>query len=103
MNKIYIITTMTKLEQNKLGWPEYGSTRTVGWYESFNDAEKCVVYNNGDIWETCYDYAIIEEVEEGLYPYCKPRWFYKYNIETGEYERIEEPELMKHIVCIGIG
>lgn len=49
MNKIYTITTMTKLEEGELGWPNYGSTRTVAWYDTFNDAEETVVYNYGDI------------------------------------------------------
>ena len=103
MNKIYTITTMTKLEQTELGLPKFGSTRTVAWYDNFDDAEKVVVCNNDDIWETCYQYAVIEEIEEGLYPEGTPRWFYKYNIATGEYNKIDEPEWMHQYANISIG
>ena len=99
LDKIYTVTTMTKLEQD-LGWPRFGNTRLVAWYEKFDDAEKCVIYNDGDIWETCYDYAVIEEVEQGLYPYCKNRWFYKFNERSKGYRNIEEPEFMEHFANI---
>lgn len=103
MNSIYTITTMTKLEQTQLGLPNFGSTRTVAWYNTFDNAEETVVCNNGDIRETCYQYAVIEEMEEGLYPISKQRWFYKYNIESDEYEEINEPEWMNPYINISFG
>ena len=88
MNKIYTITTMTKLEQDKLDWSDYGSTRTVGWFNNFDEAERTVVYNYRDIWETCYDYAIIEEkkpllfndmlIAMNTYHYMPDKPIYKY-------------------------
>lgn len=100
MNEIFTITTCEKLEANEFGWPEFGDIRTIGWYPSFIEAEWCVRQNWGDIWETCYTYAIIEWVEPGLYPSTK-RWYYKWN--KGGYEPIEEPICMKHIANISIG
>lgn len=93
---IYIITTMSKLDLNDLGWPSLGSHGAVGYYRSFKDAEKAVTTNSCDIWETCYEYACIEEVEEGLYPSCINRWFYKYNIKDDTYEPVEPPEEYAH-------
>lgn len=101
--KIYTLTVMEKLEQDELGWPHFGSTRTVGWVPALNDAKECVHYNYADIWETCYDFAVIEEVEAGLYPCCANRWFFKFNTGTKFYEAIEEPEWMKTFVNVGIG
>ena len=48
--KLYFITTMTKLEDIK-GYLETGATRTVGYYETWEDAEQCVLTNNCDIFE----------------------------------------------------
>lgn len=103
MDKIYTITVMSLLEKDELGWPHFGDTRVVGWLPKFADAYECVVTNYGDIWETCYDYAIIETVEAGLYSYGKPRWFFKFDEEKKQYIEIPEPDWMEQFVNIGIG
>lgn len=46
----------------------------------------------GDINETIYDYAVIEKIGPGLYPYCINRWFYKFNYKDDAYECIIEPD-----------
>lgn len=101
--KIYVINTMTKLEKDQNGFPDFGSERIVGFYKEFKDAEDAVVNNICDIYETIYNYALIEEVEEGLYNSSLNRWFYKYNKEKDEYEKIEEPEFLKHYSGFTIG
>ena len=35
------------------------SSRTVGWFPSFKQAEKCVLTNNADIHEYSYTWAVI--------------------------------------------
>ena len=88
---IFTVTTMEKLEKNKLGWLETGDIRTVGFFQELSDAQIVVVCNMGDINETIYDYAVIEELPFGLYPYSANRWFYKFNYDKKEYEAIEKP------------
>ena len=102
MNGIYTITTCETIKNGHLGWPEFGITRTIGWYQDFNTADLCVRENWGDIWETCYNYAIIEYVEEGLYPITQ-RWYYQWDSKNWRYIPIEEPKCMKHITNISIG
>ncbi|MDN5317612.1 MAG: hypothetical protein PWR08_1737 [Thermoanaerobacterium sp.] len=56
------------------------------------------------MWETCYNYALIEKIEQGLYQADNQnRWFYKFSRETGIYEPIEEPEEVKHWCNFAIG
>lgn len=102
--KIYTITTTTKLgEKNEeTGFPDFGSSRVVGFYEDKYTAFSRVMENCCDIWETIYDYAIVEEVEEGLYPRTE-QYFFKYNMETQLYEPIEKPEAIKHFCNFSIG
>ena len=95
---IYTIMTMTRLEVSDMGWPVFGSTRVVGYYREKEHALECVKYNCGDIWETCYNYAVVEKVEEGLYGITHEREFFKYNRETGEYDPYPEPDFMGHFV-----
>ena len=95
-NKIYIIMVMKKIDIDvSTGHSDFGCTDIVGFYTNFKQADSRVKENACDINETCYDYAIIEEVKEGLYQYPRKRWLYKYNKDNNEYEKIEEPDYLK--------
>ena len=105
LQKIYLITVFTKCEPDKEPWNyTLGSTRSVGWRPTFEMAEETVKNNVCDIWEYCYDYACIEELDYGLYPFAEERWFYKFNRKTGHYEEIDEPAILRgHGPIGGIG
>ena len=102
-NKIYTILVFTRLEEDEHGWPEFGSERIVGYYTDKEIAFDAVKCNACDINETCYDYALIEGVEEGLYNPAFNRWLFKYNRDLDEYEPIDEPKFMKHFSGFTIG
>ena len=95
---MYFITTIeTKGKDVK-------DTRCVGYFKTFEKAEKAVKENACDIWETCYDYAVIENIPEGLYQYdFHPTW-YKWDDLNEEYKRIEgRPEEYKNQVGFNLG
>ena len=102
---IYLITVFEQCEP----WKEpynyiLGDVRSVGWRPTLEMAVETVESNMCDIWEYCYDYACIEELDHSLYPYARERWFYKYNKKTGRYEEIDEPVILKgHGPIGGIG
>lgn|SRR5690554_3614814 len=103
---IYTITTFEELDNEYGGIA--GSSRCVGYYDNFKDADEVVKNNLGDIFETIYNYAVIEKVEAGLYPACLERQFYKIHVENDDYrnvtyEPIDEPECVKCIVNFAIG
>ena len=100
--KIYIITGLTELTADNLGWPDYGATRTFGYYITKDNAIESVKHNVFDIHETIYDYMLIEEVEEGLYNPSTIRGWFKY-AGNNTYTEIPEPDFMKHFVGIGMG
>ena len=85
------------------GFPDFTSSRIVAFYHEKENAIKSVKANNCDMWETCYDYAIVEQVSPGMYPITANRWVFKFNTETKTYEKIKEPEILKHISGITIG
>lgn len=93
--RIYLITVFSKCEPDSRWGYNIGSSRSVGWRPTFEMAEETVKRNTCDIWEYCYDYACIEELDYGLYPFAKERWFYKYNQATGCYEEMDEPVFLK--------
>ena len=85
---------MSEISLNEHNFPEFGSSTIPGYYTKKEDAFYVVKNNVCDIWETCYDYALIEKVKEGLYNPAtnENRWWFKYNYKTEEYEQIEEPK-----------
>jgi hypothetical protein len=92
---MYFITTIDSKD---------GDTRCVGYYSTFEKAEGAVLDNACDIWETCYDYAVIENVGEGLYQYDQDPVWYKWDDLNEEYVKMEgRPKQYKNQIGFGIG
>jgi hypothetical protein len=83
---MYFITTFTKYEIDRRGFPDIGASRTVGYYSTRDQAFNTVLKNHCDLWETIYTYAVVEYIEPGLYPIATNRWFFKWNMNTMQYE-----------------
>lgn len=81
---MYFITTIEELED---GCHPKG-TRTVGYRSDLSVAIETVENNVCDIWEYLYEYAVIEELGEGLYPEVKKRILFKFNHDKNKYEQI---------------
>ena len=91
MKKIWMITTFTKVEATDFSWPDFGYSNFIGWFSSERKAREFVINNTCDIWETIYDYALIEEWCEGYAGFAVNPYWYKYNKEIGKYEPILAP------------
>ena len=101
--KTIFVVTVFELYKDPEDGMTLGSTRSPCFRYTLEEAEEVVKYNMCDIWETCYDYAVIQEIGCELYPYPHIKKFYKYNREVNGYEPITEPECLKHISFCGIG
>lgn len=89
---MYFVTTVD---------PKDEDTRCVGYFKTFEEAERVVINNIDDIWETCYEYAVIEKIEPGLYQYdFHPTW-YKWHKLTGGYIQCEQPTFVNAIGGVG--
>ena len=89
---MYFITTVDSKDQDR---------RCVGYVKTFEEAEEIVTKNVCDIWETCYDYAVIENIQEGLYQYdFHPTWYKWHKLANG-YIKSEPPSFAKDICGIG--
>lgn len=99
--RIFTVTTIRRVDPNSgIGF----GARTVGWYKKYKKAEECVLKNFGDIYECgYYPYAVIEEVEEGLYPYNENTWWFAWDQDKKAYLPIEKPEKLKNICNYSIG
>ena len=98
---IYTVTTLRIKDPQK-------HNRTVGWYAERAEAFGCLDQNLGDLVEAgYYQYAVVEEVPDGLYPVTLPdgqrtrRWFWKAVREVRDegnwhWERLDgEPNCLK--------
>ena len=59
--------------------------------------------NRTDMHETCYGYALIEEIGSGICAIVEKRQWFKWNKEKRGYFEIEEPECVKHLANFAIG
>lgn len=97
-NYIYLITAMEKpgTEKTDIGFLDFGSTCTFGYFFDLEQALDRVTNNVTDIQECCYNYAMITKVPEGLYPEThidmkEDILFFEYNAGTDKYEQRETP------------
>ena len=100
---MWFITVMEKIEPSDQFLAIFGDHRTWGYYKDYDIALLALHENWTDMWETCYDYAVLERFPEGVFPYCEERYWFKYNRERDGYFEIEEPECVKPFCNFAIG
>lgn len=88
---MYFITGNTKLLTLDDPLEDYKDdcSRCFGYYKEFKYAERAVINNSFDMWETMYDYIVIEYIGEGIHQRSDIESWYKYNQEKNEYEKID--------------
>ncbi len=94
MNPIYFVTVVDGGRGTSRSNKNHGE-RCWGWFSDYATAEKAVLANWTDMFEDgYYDFAVIEEVKEGLCVYCPPekcRWFYADYRAKPEHEQDGNP------------
>lgn len=68
----YFISCCTKdgSTKDKLGFPDFGSYRTFGFYYDLDEARTALNENRCDLRECLYDYAVIEKLYPKIHPLC---------------------------------
>lgn len=92
--KVYFVGTREGLSDNSID-------RVPGFFETQEEAIDVVENNRCDIHEDCYEYAVIECLESGLYPEDLDPLFYKWI--DGRYQRIERPAEWKDLFGFTLG
>ena len=102
---MWFVTVIEKLDTNGYGdgFCDTGDTRTWGFYSDVNDAISALHNNRTNMHECFYDYAIIEEYNEGI---CngtlRYQWF-KWDNERDGYFEIDEPRCVSRMCDFAIG
>lgn len=87
--KIYLIAVIENINENEY-FPIFNS-RTIGYFSTLEEAKAIVETNCCDIHETCYKYAVIEEVTDGLYTSFNSSSFW-YEWKNNKYVSIDRPK-----------
>lgn len=101
---IYIISVFERCRPGQTldGNPDLGVCEAVGYRFDYESAYQTVKNNCCDIWESCFDYAVIAEVLPTVYPEAKIMQVFMYNRDTNKYEPIDTPDILKR-PGIGLG
>ena len=91
----WFVTTFEKIESDKSGSVDTGDIRCWGFFRDRQVAVDALHTNATDMYEFCYDYAVLEKYYEGLLGYGHERQFFRYEREKDGYFEIDEPEHLK--------
>ena len=102
---MWFITVVEKMElyPNSKDFADTGETRCWGFYSGKEEAAHLLHLNCTDMHEDMYDYAVIEEYEEGISNYIGNRQWFKWDADRQGYFEIDEPEIVKYICCFALG
>lgn len=91
-HNVFFITTIDVMEKDDKG---VFSWRTPCFRYSLEEAKNVVEKNICDIFEYCYEYAVIEELEPYLYPERRNVWWYKWDKEKEQYCPVENDDTIE--------
>lgn len=101
---MWFITVIETMDYGNIdGFGDTGDQRTWGFFENKEDAVDVLHRNATDMHEGYYDYAVIEEYEEGLCPWAENYQWFKYDESRDGYFEIDEPDCVKNICNFAIG
>lgn len=92
--------TMIETDRN---FKEYSSSAAIGYFKTYEEAVEILHSNYCNINETCYNYAVVEQIHPGLYPSPEKTIFFKYDPEKNGYFEIEKPKIFNHLSNFALG
>ena len=96
MKTIFTVTSIAIID-NKI------STRNFGFFFEQEKAINAVLKNTLDIFEHRYEYAVIEEVSEGIHANLGNEIWFKWNWDKKKYEKSKKPSLIEDVYWFGMG
>lgn len=100
---IYTVTTLRIVTDTSTDVQYLDDSRCVGYFKTFEEAEKVLNMNLGDIYEYYYNYAVIEKMTDGLYPRDLDFKCYKFNPKKNGFFSCTRPTALDNTCSFGIG
>jgi hypothetical protein len=101
---IFVISTM-ELDEDALQRGKYRSRhhRTPGFYHDLKMATEAVIGNFCDIQDCSYNYIVIEEIVDGIYPRPLSDHWFKWSRKEDKYKPCKKPDALANVFGFGIG
>lgn len=93
---------LTMIETNRNSH-ECTSSAAVGYFKTYEEVVEILHSNYCDINETCYDYAVVEQIRPGLYPCPEKTVFFKYDPDKNGYFETCRPKMLNNMGNFAIG
>ena len=74
------------------------SSSTFGYFNDHDEAHGCVARNTCNMDERLYNYLVIEDVPEGLYPMPKSECWFEWTEEQMLWQSCSAPDFSKRII-----
>ena len=101
---LFVISTMeyaeSELRKGKLVARHH---RTPGIFLDLKNAQTAIIENACGIQDCSYNYAVIEEIQEGIYPFPIKEYWFKWSRKERKYKPCNKPAALRNIICFGIG
>lgn len=95
---MWFITCVEKMESEH-GLPSNGDIVTWGFYANRDDAVRALHKNLKDMHEGIYQYACIEQYEEGIAMVTGEIQWFRFDKERNGYFEIDTPDIVRY--CCG--
>lgn len=100
---MFFITCFQYIRKEPKKFLDIGDSRVFGYFRTLEQAKNALAKNTLNMHEYYYNYAIVEEIDEGIHPEVESRYFFEYNKELNGFLPIDEPIEFKHNSNFAIG
>lgn len=104
---IFTVTVFQKIKHNKFvdndQIVDLGDRHCIGWLSSLDEAKAAIMMNMHNLRADMYDYAIIEEMPDGINKSDVNRILFKWDNTTQSYVEINIPKELECLSNFGIG
>lgn len=112
-SSFYIVTAITDLDPSNPQQP-LGSTRCLGWFPTFQEAHKAIMYSNDGMFSgltgllsnhlqlNSFRWIVVEQTTVGLFAQVLSRVCYCWIESSGHYEVVLEPECLASYPALGL-
>lgn len=97
---MYFITCFEHFPDENDKFLDHGDVRVFGYYDNFEECVKALNENRCNMFEGCYDYAVVEKIGSGIYAQVELKRYFKFDKEKDGFFEIETPEYMKQFFLI---